>query len=147
MTRSKNPSITSKSSPLGVTAYRIKILWRLADRSVVAEPIAIDWFLEYGFSYVSNGMVVNPLSPQTLVPSTPSRPARYVRTPAVATASRPIDAEVVVVAAVDATGVVFGDKAALDAIFKRRQALRNEYDHWARVIDAVWQDDPQRHGA
>jgi hypothetical protein len=26
-------------------------------------------------------------------------------------------------------------------MFKRRQALLNEYDHWARVIDTVWQDD------
>src|SRR5687768_11160248 len=126
---------------LGVTAYQTKILWQLADGSVVAEPIDIEWFLENAFSYVSNGMVVNPVSAQTLVPWTLSRPARYVRKPGVATASRPIDAQVVVIAAVHASGVMFGDRTALGAIFERRQALLNEYDHWARVIDAVWQDD------
>ena len=126
---------------LGVTAYRTEILWRLADGSVATEPIDIEWFLGNAFSYVSNGMVVNPLSAQTLVPSTPSRPSRYVRKPTVPITSQPIDAQVVVVAAVHRSGIVFGDRTVLAEMFKRRQALLNEYDHWTRVIDAVWQDD------
>jgi hypothetical protein len=128
---------------LGVTAYKTTILWQFADGTTISEPLEADWFLSDGLINVGLGTVVNPLSAQTLVPSTPSRPARYVRTPRVPTplSSLLVGADVKVIATVHASGVVFGDRATLYAIFEKRQVLQKEYEHWLRVIAGVWQDD------
>jgi hypothetical protein len=42
---------------------------------------------------------------------------------------------------VRADGVTYGDTAILDSLFRKRQALKSEYDHWATVLAGVWQVD------
>lgn len=128
--------------PLGTTYYRTQIVWRFSDGTVIEEPIEADWFFETGFAYLSLPVLVNPLSSQTLVPSTPERPARYGRKPKTSPpiGSVLIAADVFVVASILSDGTAFGNQTTVRQAFAKRQALRREYNHWLRVFTDTWSD-------
>jgi hypothetical protein len=129
--------------PLGTTYYKTQIVWRFSDGTLIEEPLEVDWFFYDGFACIAAVAPVNPLSAQTLVPSTPERPARYVRKlkeqPPIGSVL--IDAEVRVVASILSDGNSFGEAATVRQVFRHRQALSREYDFWLKVFAGAWQDD------
>jgi hypothetical protein len=128
---------------LGVTYYKTHIVWRFSDGTSIEEWEEVDWFFIGGLHSVGGVVRVNTSAAQTLIPSTPEHPARYVRKPKQQppTGSVLIDAAVKVIAGILADGNAFGDPTTVRQVFRNRQALKHEYDYWLNVFGDAWQDD------
>jgi hypothetical protein len=126
--------------PLGTTYYKTQIMWRFSDGTSIIEPVEDDWFFTNGFSFCCTMLAT---VPPTLVWSSASRPAHYVRIPKTPApvGSVLVGADVTVVAAILANGNAFGDAATVRNEFGKRQVLEREYQYWLMVIDQAWQDD------